>query len=177
MVTPRTLNLALVAVLVALLAVVAALTLRADDGADDLRRAIGVGAAEAPGDLTQVHRDVALAARAETLALLTVDHRNMDALVERVLAGATGDFARDYGSRREALVDRAVEQRSISVGTVNALGISALDPDSATVLVAANSKSRNVSTNGTSRSRFYRFRLELVRVDGRWLTADLETVE
>ncbi len=176
-VTLRASNLVLTAVLVALVAALVVGTLRADAGGDDLRRAAWVGADEAPGDLTRQHRDVALAARAETLALLTVDHRNMDALVDRVLAGAAGKFARNYESRRDALIERAVKQRSISTGTVNALGISDIDAESATVLVAANSKSRNVSTNGTSQSRFYRFRLEMVLVEGRWLTADVETVE
>ncbi len=177
MVTPRALNLALAAVLVALVAALMVATLRADAGTEELRRAAWLGADEVPGDLTRQHRDVALAARAETLALLTVDHRNMDALVDRVLAGATGDFARDYESRRGNLVERAVTQRSVSTGTVNALGISDLDADSATVLVAANSKARNVSTNGTNQSRFYRLRLEMVLVEGRWLASDVRTVE
>ena len=177
MVTPRTLNLALAAVLAALVAALVVVTLRADAGVDALRRAAWVGADATPGALARQHRDVALAARAETLALLTVDHRNMDALVDRVLAGATGEFAGDYESRRDGLVERAVAQRSISTAAVSALGISDLDADSATVLVAAVSRSRNDSTNGTTQSRFYRLRLAMVLHDGRWLTAGVEAVE
>lgn len=177
MVSARTLNVALAAVLVALLAALLAVTLRADAGTADLRRAAWVGDDTGPGPLTREHRDVALAARAETLALLTVDHRNMDALVDRVLAGATGDFAQEYAARRDDLVERAVRQRSISGGTIAALGIDRLTADSATVLVAANGRTRNVATHGTSQSRFYRLRLDLSLVDGRWLVGGVEGVE
>jgi Mce-associated membrane protein len=176
-VTRPTLDLALATLLAALVTVLVVATLRADDGVDDLRRAAWVDADEGPGALTVRHRDVALAARGETLALLTVDHRNMDALVDRVLAGATGAFAREYAARRDALVRRAVRQQSVSSGTVAALGIDRFDGDSATVLVAANGRARNVSTNGTTQSRFYRLRLEMVRIEGRWLASAVERVE
>lgn len=177
MVTPRTLRLALATVLLALVAALVVVTVRADDGVADLRRAAWVGPDASPGALTLQHRDVAIAARAETLALLTVDHRNMDALVDRVLAGATGAFAREYAARRDDLVRRAVRQRSVSNGTVAALGIDRLDERSATVLVAANGRAQNVSTQGTSQARYYRLRLQMELVDGRWLTAGVERVE
>ena len=53
------------------------------------------GAAATPGDskaeaLSQQYEDVTEAARAETLAFLTVDYKNMDPLIAKVLAGATG---------------------------------------------------------------------------------------
>ena len=176
MVTPRSLNTALAVVLVALVAALAVLTLRADDPAAQLRRAAWLEEDAGPGALTVAHRDVALAARAEVLALLTVDHRNMEPLVERVLDGATGEFARDYAARRSDLVARAREQQSVSTGSVAALGVADLRADSAAVLVAANSRVRNVETNGAPRTDFYRLRLEMALVDGRWLLADLETV-
>ena len=54
-------------------------------------------------ELTADQREVAAAARTEALAFLTVDHRNMDPLVDAVLAGATGDFKEQYADQRARL--------------------------------------------------------------------------
>ena len=63
------------------------------------------GAAAAPGDskaeaLSQQYKDVTEAAEAETLAFLTVDYKNMDPLIQKVLDGATGNFKAQYAARQ-----------------------------------------------------------------------------
>ncbi|GAB3023614.1 hypothetical protein GCM10011376_34950 [Nocardioides flavus (ex Wang et al. 2016)] len=127
-------------------------------------------------DLTAAQRDVAAAARAEALAFLTVDHEDMDPLVDAVLAGATGDFAEQYEAQRETLVREAVRTEATSVPEVVALGVGDQDADSATVLVAANSTVTNRGTGAEGQVRYYRLRLDLVREDGRWLTDNLQFV-
>jgi Mce-associated membrane protein len=126
--------------------------------------------------LTSAQREVAEAARAEAMAFLTVDHEDMDPLIDAVLAGATGDFAEDYAAQRDTLVDEAVRNRATSTGEVVSLGVGDLDEDTATVLVAANSTVTNRSTDGEPQVRYFRMRLDLVREDGRWLTSDIEFV-
>jgi Mce-associated membrane protein len=126
--------------------------------------------------LTADQQDVAGAARAEALAFLTVDHRDMDPLADAVLDGATGDFADQYASQREALTSEAVRTKATSTPEVVALGVGDQDDDSATVLVAANSTVTNSSTGDEGQVRYYRLRLRLVREDDRWLTSDLQFV-
>lgn len=134
------------------------------------------GRDEVDEGLTTAQHDVAAAARTEALAFLTVDHRDMDPLVDAVLDGATGDFAEQYAAQRETLTSEAVRTEATSTPEVVALGVGDQDDDSATVLVAANSTVTNAGTGSDGQVRYYRLRLELVREDGRWLTSDLRFV-
>ena len=127
-------------------------------------------------ELSATQRDVAGAARDEAVAFLTVDHRDMEPLVEAVLAGATGEFRDQYASQRERLTSEAERTEAVSTGEVVALGVGDLDADSATVLVAANSRVSNTGTDPGGELRYYRLRLELVRDGDRWLTSGLEFV-
>jgi Mce-associated membrane protein len=127
-------------------------------------------------DLTSAQREVAEAARVEALAFLTVDHTDMDPLIDAVLAGATGDFAEQYESQRDTLTSEAIRTEATSTGEVVALGVGDLDDDSATVLVAANSTVTNTSTGSEGQVRYYRLRLDLVREGERWLTSHVEFV-
>ena len=126
--------------------------------------------------LTAAQQDVAGAARREALAFLTVDHRDMDPLIDAVLDGATGGFARQYASQRETLTSEAVRTEATSTPEVVALGVGDQDEESATVLVAANSTVTNTGTGTDGQVRYYRLRLRLVREDDRWLTSDLQFV-
>lgn len=134
------------------------------------------GRDEVDEGLTTAQHDVAAAARTEALAFLTVDHRDMDPLVDAVLDGATGDFAEQYAAQRETLTREAVRTEATSTPEVVALGVGDQDDDSATVLVAANSTVTNAGTGSEGQVRYYRLRLELVREGGRWLTSDLRFV-
>lgn len=126
-------------------------------------------------ELTAAQHEVAAAARTEALAFLTVDHRTMDVVVQRVLDGATGDFRKQYESQSKRLVREATRTQATSAGEVVALGVSDLDDDSATVLVAANSTVSNTSTK-EPQVRYYRLELDLVREGERWLTRRLRFV-
>ncbi|PKH41853.1 hypothetical protein CXG46_08320 [Nocardioides alpinus] len=127
-------------------------------------------------DLTASQREVAEAARTEALAFLTVDHTDMDPLIDAVLAGATGEFKEQYESQREMLASEAVRTEATSAGEVVALGVGDLDDETATVLIAANSTVTNTSTGSEGQVRYYRLRLDLVREDDRWLTSNVQFV-
>lgn len=127
-------------------------------------------------ELTAAQQDVAAAARAEALAFLTVDHEDMDPLIDAVLAGATGEFAEQYESQRDRLTSEAERTQATSTAEVVALGVGDQDDESATVLVAANSTVTNTSTDSDGEVRYYRLRLELVREGDRWLTSNVEFV-
>lgn len=132
------------------------------------------GTSPSPAEtVSQRHAQVSDAARAETLAFLTVDYRDMDPLIEEVLDGATGEFAEEYAQAREELEASAEEERSVSTGEVRAVGVAELDKRSAVVYVAADGEVENRSTSGEPQVRPYRFELTMVREDGRWLTSGL----
>jgi Mce-associated membrane protein len=127
-------------------------------------------------ELTRAQREVARAARTEALAFLTVDHTDMEPLIEAVLAGATGDFKKQYESQREKLTSEAIRTEATSTAEVVALGVGELDDDSAVVLLAANSTVANKRTGDEGQVRYYRLRLDLVRKGDRWLTSDVRFV-
>lgn len=127
-------------------------------------------------DLTAAQREVAAAARSEALAFLTVDHRDMDPLIDAVLAGATGDFKEQYAAQRARLVREAKRTEAISTGEIVALGVGDMSADAATVLVAANSDVSNAETGQETQTRYFRLRLDLVREGDKWLTSNVQFV-
>ena len=137
------------------------------------------GAAATPGDskaetLSRQYDDVTAAARAQTRAFLTVDHKNMDPLIEKVLAGATGRFKEQYESARNSLKATAEQGQSVSTGEVKEVGIGNIDGDTAVVFVAADGSVTNRNTKGKAQPRAYGFRLTMERKGDKWLTSDLQ---
>jgi Mce-associated membrane protein len=124
----------------------------------------------------QQYVDVSRAATGEVQAFLGIDHRKVDAQAQTVLDGATGDFEQQYVDELAGLKKSAQKQQSTAVATVLEVGISDIDPTSATVLVAANTEVTSRSTNGEASTVPWRIQLDMVKEDGRWLTAGLRFV-
>ena len=175
---PSWLPRSLAVVLVLLLLTIGAATLLLVDGRDRLATAATpwrTGGTTSP-TLSAEHREVAAAAQEMAVAFLTVDHRDMEPVTQAVLDHATGGFAEQYAAQRDRLVAEAGRSEAIATPVVVASGVAELDGDTATVLVAADSAVTNTTTGDEPRPRYYRLRLELVRVDGQWLTRSLEFV-
>jgi len=139
------------------------------------------GSEAAPGstpteELAQQYTDIRRAAREETMAFLAVDHKRMDELTDRVIAGATGAFEKQYKASLKSLKETAISQESISKGRVDQVGLSEVSPRSATVFVAAGSKVQNKGTKGKVEDRSWRIKLTMVKEDSRWLISQLEFV-
>ena len=137
------------------------------------------GAAATPGDsraeaLSREYEQVTAAARKETLAFLTVDYKDMDPLIAKVLDGATGTFKEQYDSAKGTLKSTAQQGHSVATGDVKAVGIGDIDSDTAVVFVAADGSVTNTSTKGKAQPRSYRFKLTMVHKGGKWLTSDLQ---
>lgn len=139
------------------------------------------GAAATPGDsraetLSQVHREVTKAAREETEAFLTINHTDMDPLIEKVLAGATGEFKEQYEAAKVTLKASAQQSQATSTGKVLEVGIADADDSNAVVFVAADSEVTNKSTKGKKQPRYYRLKLTMVRKADSWLASTLQFV-
>ena len=161
-------NAALALLLVALVALASLFVLR--DPAD------GSGGADAALASAR-QRAVVAAAKDEATAFLTVDYQSTPVLAKRVLAGATGTFARQYSAGVPELSRRARTQKAVARPTLRAVGVDRLSGAEATVLVAADAQVSNKAIRGQDQSRYYRLRLHLVRRDGRWLTDGLKFVD
>lgn len=120
-------------------------------------------------------RDVLRAAAAEVVAFTTLDYRDIEPSVDRVLEGATGDFEEQFEASRSQLEQLSRDNESVSEGRVLEAGVVSMDEDSATVVVVADSQVTNKSTD-EPQPRHYRLQLDLVLEDGRWLTSDLQFV-
>jgi len=137
------------------------------------------GAAATSGDskaqaLSRQYEDVTAAARAETLAFLTVDYKNMDPLIQEVLDGATGAFKSQYRRTRGTLKATARQGRSEATGKVREVGIGDIEGDTAIAFVAADGSVTNKNTDGQAQPRAYRFKLTMLRKGDKWLTSDLQ---
>ena len=126
--------------------------------------------------LSRAHAQVAEAARTETLAFLTVDHRDMDPLIAAVLDGATGPFKEQYAREGSELKASVRRTRASSSGRVLSVGVGRVSGGRAVVYVAADARVANASTKGTTQPRYYRLRLTMVREGQRWLTSNLKFV-
>ena len=106
---------------------------------------------------------------------LTVDHRRVDQNIDAVLAGAAGEFKRQYAASRGRLADLVRQNRTRSTGEVLSAGVVSFDPDSARVIVVADSQVQNVASP-QPQPRHYRLQVDLAKLGGRWLMTGLEFV-
>ncbi|MDC0768301.1 hypothetical protein [Streptomyces sp. HD] len=121
------------------------------------------------------HQDILSAARQSALNFTSLDYRHYDRDSANVLAGATGDFKKQFAAQTQQLTRLVATNRSVSEGQVLEAGIVRSDEDSARVLVVADSKVTNTAAP-KGEARNYRLQLDLVHRDGRWLTSDVEFV-
>lgn len=115
--------------------------------------------------------DPVAAARQEALNFFTLDYRNANADVDRVLSLATDPFETEYEESRGKLVKSLRAKRMVVTATVpeNGTAIEFLSEDRAQVLVAVDTTT-TVNGKGDDRQH-HRARIELTEVDGTWLVS------
>jgi len=115
------------------------------------------------------------AARQLALDFTTYDYKTWDADSKRVLDDSTGQFKQEFQSGIDAVKTDVATNKATSKGDVKEAAVVSNDKDSAQVLVIVNAVVTNTaSTDGVERR--YRIKLDLVREQDRWLTADLQVV-
>ncbi|MFI8834709.1 hypothetical protein ACIGPN_27290 [Streptomyces afghaniensis] len=123
----------------------------------------------------QRRQGILAAARQSALNFTSLDYRHYDRDSANVLAGATGEFKKQFTAQTDQLTKLVAQNKSVSQGQVLEAGIVRSDEDSARVLVVADSKVANTAAP-EGEARTYRLQLDLVHKDGRWLTSDVEFV-
>ena len=142
---------------------------------------LGVATWQARGDegdaeVTDRYAAILSAATEETEAFVNIRYDRAQESIDAVAEGATGDFAEQYDASTEGVLTLLEENRSVMEGEVVWIGVVDADADSATVLAATTGTVANAQTDDEPVARAFRLRLELVLVDGRWLTSDLQFV-
>jgi Mce-associated membrane protein len=121
-------------------------------------------------------RDAALgAARQEALNLTSIDQKDIDGDLQRVLAGATGTFAKDVQQQSAQIKSVVVANASVSQVQVVDAGLVRCDLQTATALVVVTGTIKNKAAPA-GRPNSYRMQLDLERHGSRWLTSALQFV-
>lgn len=114
-------------------------------------------------------------ARQQAINLLTVDGDSVDAQLQSLLDGTTGDFRREFEGVRQAFADTVRQGQVVSTGDVVRAGLAELDGESARVLLALDSTVRNVQAPD-GQPRRYRIAVDVELVDDRWLVSGMEFI-
>lgn len=115
-------------------------------------------------------------ARSETEAFINIDYREAQASIDKVAAGATGEFKKQYTESADSVIEVLEQNESVMDGTVTWAGVVSMDGDSATVIAATSGTVANKASQGEAVPRRFRISLDLELVDGEWLTSNLEFV-
>lgn len=115
------------------------------------------------------------AGRQSALNLTTVDFREADADVQRILAGATGRLYDNFSKRAQPYIDVVLRTQSKSVGTVTEAGIESQSGDRAEVLVAVTVHTSNAGA-AQQEPHAWRMRLSLLKVGGVAKVSNVEFV-
>jgi len=116
------------------------------------------------------------AAGDEATAFVNVDHETAAADLARIAAGATGPLKSRYTDDVDRIVRGLSRDALVTEGEVLWAGVVRVDASDATVLVATRGTRADRRTKEPV-TRDLRLRLQLVPVDGEWLTSEIEQVE
>jgi Mce-associated membrane protein len=116
------------------------------------------------------------AARQEAVNLVSIDYRNAQQDVDRVLSGTTGAAKDQWAQLSKQFVDQVAKAQATSIVQSDPkVGIVAMDDDSAEVIVSVSSVVSSPKVRqGTPRN--FRFSMNLALTDGRWLVSKLGLV-
>ncbi|WP_183097320.1 hypothetical protein [Nocardioides pelophilus] len=120
-------------------------------------------------------RAASAAAVTQVEQLVGISGSTADEDIERLLDGATGDFHAELESQIKRLQQVLADSKVKATGEAVSTGVVTLTDDKASVIVAASGTVQNKDTD-KAEPRNYRLKVDLVKMDGRWLISGLEFV-
>ena len=114
-------------------------------------------------------------ARQGAIDLTTIDWRQADADVQRILAAATGTFHDDFAQRSQPFVDVIKKSQSVTTGTVTASGLESVTNDDAQVMVAVSVRTSSAGAP-ESNPRAWRMRIAVQKVGDEVKVSNVEFV-
>jgi Mce-associated membrane protein len=127
--------------------------------------------------LDAAHQAALAAAKQTTVDFVTISADTVDRDLQRISAGATGDFKDEFTRGMQQVRTAVVENKVSATGSVLRAGLVSGDLDSAVVLVAIDASVKNT---GAPEGRISHYRIQVdLALDpnaGRWLIARLQFV-
>lgn len=122
-----------------------------------------------------VREQMLLAGRQGLIALTTIDHRQADRDVQRILDASTGGFRDDFERRAEGFKDAARNAESTSVGSIEEAAIESVDGDEGRILVALTVMTSNRGVP-EQQPKAWRTRVTVTRTDDGFKVAAVEFI-
>lgn len=113
------------------------------------------------------------AAESFTVRYNTYDYKTAQSYVDGVEQMMSTKFKTEFDTGKADVVTLIEQAQLQSKGTVLTAGVASLDPDSATVLVVADAA---VTSKFDNRARHFRWQVDLVKVNGKWLIDNFDPV-
>ncbi|MET8361311.1 hypothetical protein [Micromonospora sp. NPDC005171] len=125
----------------------------------------------------QARQQALAAAKQASVNFVSVSAASVDRDIQRITAGATGDFKDEFTRGQSQVRSAVVENKVDSRGTVLRAGLVSGDRRRAVVLVAVDATVKNVKAP-EGRPSHYRIQLDIVhdKASGRWLVTRLQFV-
>lgn len=115
------------------------------------------------------------AARASVTALLSINHTQARADVQRVLELSTGTFRDDFARTADDFVQTAESQKVVTVAKIKAAALESVDGDGGVVLVAVDNEVSN-SAGAKQDPRPFRMSVTVASEGGQFKMSSLEFV-
>ena len=126
-------------------------------------------------DEQHLKAEFAAAAAQGVVNMMSLDYRHAKQDVQRIIDGTTGDFKKDFEASQGDFVKVAESSQSVTEATVTASAVQTFTKDTATVLVAANTKVSNAASKD-QQPRAWRWSVDVVRDGGQIKLAKVEMV-
>lgn len=126
-------------------------------------------------DEQHLKAEFAAAAAQGVVNMMSLDYRHAKQDVQRIIDGTTGDFKKDFEASQGDFVKVAESSKSVTEATVTASAVQTFTKDTATVLVAANTKVSNAASKD-QQPRAWRWSVDVVRDGGQIKLAKVEMV-
>jgi Mce-associated membrane protein len=126
-------------------------------------------------ELDRAHQQAVAAARQTTVNFVSVSASSVDRDLQRILAGATGDFKDEFSRGQSQVRSLVVENNVESRGTVLRAALVSGDRRTAVVLVAVDATVKNTKAPD-GRVSHYRIQVDVAHVSGHWLVSRLQFV-
>lgn len=127
------------------------------------------------GSRDRSREDAVAAAEQQAVNVTSLSAKDVDEGLKRIADNGTGGFKSDYDAQAARLKQAVTSQQVASSGKVVDAAVESYDGSHAAVLLIVDGTTAN-RAQPTAQPRRYRMRVEVSRVDGRWLTSALSVL-
>ncbi|WP_204014501.1 hypothetical protein [Sphaerimonospora thailandensis] len=128
-------------------------------------------------DAAEARQEAVRAAAAHAMSLLSLNHRTIDEDMKRVLVTSTGREHERYADGRAALRAATLKNKVVQTGVLRASALESAQAGKAQVLIVADAVIHwEDGKKSAPEERFFRWRMTVTEVSGRWLVSDSELV-